>query len=117
MSKVQFIRTPKGESLAVLPRAEYEALAKVADRYDRAQLRAVDLQRTNIRDVINLRNHAIAVIDRSIDDMRNSPANGAGVIAGAEVIGGVIERNGARPPSRSRSPPRRRMSADGPYGA
>lgn len=42
MAKVQFIRTPKGESLAVLPRAEYEALAKAADRYDRAQLRAVE---------------------------------------------------------------------------
>jgi hypothetical protein len=31
MSKVQFIRTPKGEPLAVLPRAEYVALTKVAD--------------------------------------------------------------------------------------
>ena len=82
-----------------------------------AQARARDLRTTNIAEIVNLRDRAIAVIDRSIDDMRNSPANGAGVIAGAEVIGGVIERNGARPPSRSRSPPRRRMSADGPYGA
>ena len=31
MSKVQFVRTPKGESLAVLPRAKYEALAKVTN--------------------------------------------------------------------------------------
>ena len=31
MSKVRFILTPKGEPLAVLLRAEYEALAKAAD--------------------------------------------------------------------------------------
>ena len=41
MWKVQFIRTPKGKLLAVLPRAEYEALAKAADRYDHAQLGTV----------------------------------------------------------------------------
>ncbi len=63
MLKVQFIRTPKGEALAVLPRAEYEALAKAADRYDRAQLRAVERRIKEGRE----KEYPIAVVEAVAD--------------------------------------------------
>jgi len=63
MLKVQFIRTPKGEALAVLPRAEYEALAKAADRYDRAQLRAVERRIKDGRE----KEYPIAVVEAVAD--------------------------------------------------
>ncbi|MDA0366804.1 MAG: helix-turn-helix transcriptional regulator [Proteobacteria bacterium] len=50
MSKVQFIRAPKGGQLAVLPRTEYEALVRAADREDRAQLRAVERRMKQTRE-------------------------------------------------------------------
>lgn len=37
MANVKFIRTPKGESLALLPRADYETLIKTVHRYERAE--------------------------------------------------------------------------------
>jgi len=63
MLKVQFIRTPKGEALAVLPRVEYEALAKAADRYDRAQLRAVERRIKEGRE----KEYPIAVVEAVAD--------------------------------------------------
>ena len=50
MTKVQFIRTPKGDDLAILPRADYEALIRDAARPDAAQARTVKRRPKKMRD-------------------------------------------------------------------
>ncbi len=50
ITKVQFIRTPEGGDLAILPRADYEALVRVAARPDAARVRTANRRTKKIRD-------------------------------------------------------------------
>lgn len=49
MSRVQFITTPKGETLAVMPVEDYEALAAAADVVDEAEEEALAAEMRRLR--------------------------------------------------------------------
>jgi ribosome-binding protein aMBF1 (putative translation factor) len=50
MSRVQFITTPKGETLAVMPAEDYEALAAAADAVDDAEEEALAAEMRRLRE-------------------------------------------------------------------
>jgi ribosome-binding protein aMBF1 (putative translation factor) len=49
MSRVQFITTPKGETLAVMPVEDYEALAEAAEPLDEAEEEALAAEMRRLR--------------------------------------------------------------------
>lgn len=50
MSRVQFITTPSGETLAVLPVEDYEALAAAVDELDEAEEEALAAEMRQLRE-------------------------------------------------------------------
>jgi ribosome-binding protein aMBF1 (putative translation factor) len=50
MARVQFITTPKGETLAVMPAEDYEALAAAADAPDEAEEEALAAEMRRLRE-------------------------------------------------------------------